>query len=136
MTDFPSAARVGLENGQLRANLHHATQTIRAKRASVVAELPDWEELREAGRGIKADVLARLDEYLEQFESAAQAAGAHVHWARDAAEANAIVVDIARKHDVSEVVKMKSLTTDEIHLNDALAAAAVSYTHLTLPTKA
>ena len=126
MTDFPTAARIELANGQLRANLHHATQTIRAKRAGVVAELPDWEELREAGRGIKADVLARLDEYLVQFESEARAAGAHVHWARDAAEANAIVVDIARSHDVNEVVKMKSLTTDEIHLNDALAAAGIT----------
>jgi L-lactate dehydrogenase complex protein LldF len=126
VTDFPAAARVELANGQLRANLHHATQTIRAKRAGVVAELPDWEELREAGRGIKADVLARLDEYLVQFEREAQAAGAQVHWARDAAEANAIVVDIARRHDVAEVVKMKSLTTDEIHLNHALAAAGIS----------
>jgi L-lactate dehydrogenase complex protein LldF len=126
MTDFPSAARVGLANGQLRANLHHATQTIRAKRAGVVAELPDWEELRETGREIKADVLARLDEYLVQFESAAQAAGAQVHWARDAAEANAIVVNVARTHGVSELVKMKSLTTDEIRLNDALAAAGIS----------
>jgi L-lactate dehydrogenase complex protein LldF len=126
VTDFPTAARAELANEQLRANLQHATQTIRAKRAGVVAELPDWEELREAGRGIKADVLARLDDYLVQFESAAQAAGAHVHWARDAAEANAIVVDIARAHGVSEVVKMKSLTTDEIGLNDALAAAGIA----------
>jgi L-lactate dehydrogenase complex protein LldF len=123
---FPAAARLELLNPQLRSNLRSATDTIRAKRARVVAELPDWEELREAGRGIKADVLLRLEEYLLQFESAAEAAGAHVHWARDAAEANAIVIEIARDHGISEVVKMKSLTTDEIHLNDALAAAGVS----------
>ena len=125
MSGFPDAARLELVNPQLRSNLRNATDTIREKRARVVGELPDWEELREAGRGIKADVLARLDEYLEQFESAAQAAGAHVHWARDAAEANAIVVDVARRHGVTEVVKMKSLTTDEIHLNDALSAAGI-----------
>jgi L-lactate dehydrogenase complex protein LldF len=125
VTGFPDAARLELVNPQLRANLRNATDTIREKRARVVGELPDWEELREAGRGIKADVLARLDEYLEQFEAAAEAAGAHVHWARDAAEANAIVVDVARRHDVTEVVKMKSLTTDEIHLNDALSAAGI-----------
>ena len=59
---FPDAARRELANAQLRANLAHATDTIRAKRARVVAELPDWEELREAGRAIKADVLAHLDE--------------------------------------------------------------------------
>ena len=59
---FPEAARDELANAQLRANLRNATDTIRAKRARVVAELPDWEALREAGRAIKADVLARLDE--------------------------------------------------------------------------
>ena len=123
---FPEAARLELANPQLRANLRNATDTIRAKRAGVVAELPDWEELREAGRTIKTDVLLRLEEYLLQFESAAQTAGAHVHWARDAAEANAIVVGVAREHGVSEIVKMKSLTTDEIHLNDALAAAGIA----------
>ena len=79
MNAFPDAARVELANAQLRTNLRNATDTIRAKRARVVAELPDWHELREAGRAIKADVLVRLEEYLLQFESAAQAAGAHVH---------------------------------------------------------
>jgi L-lactate dehydrogenase complex protein LldF len=125
MTSFPEAARVELANPQLRANLRNATDTIRAKRARVVAEAPDWEELRDAGRAVKADVMARLDEYLVQFEQAVGAAGGHVHWARDAAEANAIVVDIAQAHGVSDVVKMKSLTTDEIGLNDALAAAGI-----------
>jgi L-lactate dehydrogenase complex protein LldF len=122
---FPEAARRELANAQLRANLHNATGTIRAKRARVVAEVPDWEELREAGRAIKADVLARLGEYLLQFEAAVQAAGGHVHWARDAAEANAAVTEVARAHGATEVVKMKSLTTDETGLNDALAAAGI-----------
>jgi len=125
MTSFPEAARHELANPQLRANLRTATDTIRAKRARVVAEVPDWEELREAGRAIKADVLARLDEYLLQFEAAVQAAGGHVHWARDAAEANAAVVEVARSHGVTEVVKMKSLTTDETRLNDALAQQGI-----------
>ncbi|HEY6031164.1 MAG TPA: LutB/LldF family L-lactate oxidation iron-sulfur protein [Gaiellaceae bacterium] len=115
------AARRELANVQLRANLRSATDTIRDKRARVVAELPDWEELREAGRAIKADVLARLDEYLLQFEASVETAGGRVHWARDAAEANAIVADVARNHGVTELVKMKSLTTDEIGLNAALA---------------
>jgi L-lactate dehydrogenase complex protein LldF len=125
VTTFPEAARVALANEQLRANLANATTTIRARRARVVDEVPDWEELREAGRAIKANVLARLDEYLVQFEEALVAAGAHVHWARDAAEANAVVADVARAHDVTEVVKMKSLTTDEIGLNAALAAQGI-----------
>jgi L-lactate dehydrogenase complex protein LldF len=122
---FPAAAREELANPQLRANLRAATDTIRAKRAAVVAELPDWEELREAGRAIKADVLSRLDELLLEFEAAVQAAGGHVHWAADAAEANAVAVAVAKAHGAREVVKVKSLTTDEIRLNDALAAAGV-----------
>src|SRR5690348_12392864 len=125
MTSFPEAARVELANPQLRANLRHATETIRAKRLRAVGELPDWEELREAGTEIKQDVLVNLDRYLLQFEAAVQAAGGHVHWARDAAEANAVVVDVARAHGATEVVKVKSLTTDEIELNDALAAAGI-----------
>jgi L-lactate dehydrogenase complex protein LldF len=125
VTSFPEAARVELANPQLRANLRRATDTIRDKRARVVGEVPDWEELREAGRAIKADVLARLDAYLVEFEAAVTAAGGTVHWARDAAEANAAVAEIARSHGVSEVVKMKSLTTDEIGLNDALATVGI-----------
>jgi L-lactate dehydrogenase complex protein LldF len=121
MTSFPEAARVELANVQLRTNLRNATDTIRAKRARVVAELPDWEELRDAGKAIKTEVLAHLPEYLLQFEAAVQARGGHVHWARDAAEANAVVAKVARAHGVDEVVKVKSLTTDEIGLNTALA---------------
>ena len=122
---FPVAARHELANEQLRANLRNATDTIRDKRARVVSELPDWEDLREAGRTIKADVLAHLDEYLLQFEAAVEAAGGHVHWARDAAEANAVVVEVARSHGADAVVKVKSLTTDEIELNAALGAAGI-----------
>jgi len=122
---FPVAARRELANLQLRANLRNATDTILDKRARVVAELPDWEELRETGRAIKADVLARLDEYLLQFESKVEEAGGRVHWARDATHANTIVADVARAHGVTDVVKMKSLTTDEIGLNDALAEQGI-----------
>jgi L-lactate dehydrogenase complex protein LldF len=118
---FPAAAGHELQNAQLRANLGNATTTIRGKRARVVAELPDWEQLRDAGSAIKADVMANLDTYLLQFEQALQAAGATVHWARDGAEACAVVAQVAKAHNASEVVKVKSLTTDEIELNDELA---------------
>ena len=64
---FPQAARTALANSQLRRNLAHATSTIRAKRALVVDEVPDWEALRDAGSAIKADVLSRLPELLEQL---------------------------------------------------------------------
>jgi L-lactate dehydrogenase complex protein LldF len=123
---FPLAAEQALADGQLRANLANATQTIRAKRARAVAELPDWEELRAAGAAIKDEVLAHLDEHLIHFEAAVEAAGGHVHWARDAAEANDVVIRVAGAHGVDEIVKMKSLTTDEIRLNDALAEAGIT----------
>jgi L-lactate dehydrogenase complex protein LldF len=123
--NFPSAARAELADEQLRANLRNATATIRAKRAGTVSELPDWEQLREAGSAIKADVLAHLDEYLLQFEATVERAGGRVHWARDAGEANATVAELIRSRGATEAVKVKSLTTDEIELNAALAAAGI-----------
>ena len=122
---FPTAAAHELGNAQLRANLGKATATIRDKRARVVAELPDWQQLRDAGSAIKADLMANLDSYLVQFEQALTAAGATVHWARDGAEACAVVASVARTHGVSEVVKVKSLTTDEIELNSELARQGI-----------
>ena len=122
---FPAAAKEALQDMRLRANLGQATATIRAKREAVVAEVADWEDLRVAGHDIKMETLARLDEHLEQLEHQFTAAGGTVHWARDAAEATQIVVAIAQRHQVDELVKVKSLTTDEIGLNEALAAVGV-----------
>ncbi|NJK80446.1 MAG: iron-sulfur cluster-binding protein [Chloroflexaceae bacterium] len=122
---FPEAAKTALADTQLRRNLGKATQTIRAKRAAVVDEMDDWEELREAGRALKDRVLRHLDQYLLQLEESVQRAGGHVHWARDAAEATRIVAEIAKSHDAREVVKVKSLATDEIRLNDGLAAEGI-----------
>jgi L-lactate dehydrogenase complex protein LldF len=122
---FPVAARAALANTQLRRNLGKATSTIRAKRAAVVAELPDWEELRAAGQAIKEHTLAHLDRYLEQLELQVTARGGTVHWARDAYEARRIVVGLVRDTGAGEVVKVKSIVTDEIALNEALAQAGI-----------
>jgi L-lactate dehydrogenase complex protein LldF len=123
---FPVAARRALADTQLRANLAMATKTIRAKRAAVVAELGDWEELRAAGQAAKAGAMRHLDRYLEQLETRVQARGGMVHWARDAVEANQIVADLVRATGSREVVKVKSMVTDEIGLNEALAAAGIT----------
>jgi len=117
---FPAAARVSLADAQLRRNLGKATSLIREKRLRAVAEVPDWEALRAAGEAIKASAMARLPEVLEQLEQSVTAAGGVVHWARDGAEANAIVAGIARANGTDEVIKVKSLATDEIGLNEAL----------------
>ena len=123
---FPDAAREALADEQLRANLRRATTTIRDKRARAVAERDDWEELRLAGAAIKDEALARLPELLEELERNVTAAGGIVHWARDAAEANAIVVGLVRDTGADEVVKVKSMATQEIELNEALAAAGIA----------
>ena len=123
---FPIAAKEALADSQLRTNMHNATQTIREKRARVIGELDDFEELRQAAADIKDDVLANMGSYLEQAEEALSRAGATVHWARDAVEANQIVVQIARSHKVDEVVKVKSMATQEIELNVALEAAGIA----------
>jgi L-lactate dehydrogenase complex protein LldF len=122
---FPAAAREALGDEQLRRNLRVATHTIRAKRAAVVAERPDWEELREAGRAIKERVLRHLDDYLVEFEQAVERAGGSVHWARDADEACRVVAALVEARGEREVVKVKSLTTDEIRLNESLAAVGI-----------
>src|SRR5256714_4209100 len=122
---FPVAARRALADTQLRRNLGKATATIRAKRAAVVAELPDWEELREAGQAIKAHTMRHLDHYLTELESRVTARGGTVHWARDAIEANRLVTGLVRATGAVEVVKVKSIVTDEIGLNDALAEVGI-----------
>jgi L-lactate dehydrogenase complex protein LldF len=125
-TGFPQAARAELANSQLRRNLAKATTTIRAKRAAVVSELPDWEALRDAGAAIKARAMATLPQQLELLERNVMAAGGQVHWARDGAEATAIVARIAHGRGAREVIKVKSLATDEIALNDGLAEEGIA----------
>lgn len=122
---FPEAAREAVRDQTLRANLRHATHTIRAKRATAVAELSDWPELREAGKRIKDHTLRHLGRYLEQLEDSVTAAGGTVHWAADAAEACRIVTELVWETGESEVVKVKSMATQEIGLNEALEAAGI-----------
>lgn len=126
MPAFPDAARAAVADTQLRHNLAHATGTIRAKRAAVVGELPEWEDLRLAGAAVKQRALDDLATHLETLERTLTANGATVHWARDADEANAIVVEVAQRHGVDEVVKVKSMATQEIDLNAALGAAGIA----------
>jgi L-lactate dehydrogenase complex protein LldF len=122
---FQVAARSALADSQLRRNLGKATTLIREKRLRAVGELPDWEALRDAGEAIKARAMATLPEQLERLEDSVTRAGGIVHWARDGAEANAIIAGIARQHGSDEVIKVKSLATDEIDLNEALEAQGI-----------
>ncbi|MFG2140198.1 lactate utilization protein B [Streptomyces sp. NPDC048650] len=125
MPAFPKAAAESTQDASLRGNLRHATHTIRDKRATAVAELDDWAQLRDAGAAIKNRTLRHLDHYLEQAEAAVTAAGGHVHWAADADEAHHIVTELVRMTGESEVVKVKSMATQEIGLNQALEDAGI-----------
>lgn len=122
---FPEAAAGAVRDERLRANLRHATRTIREKRARAVAELADWAELRAAAKAVKDHTLGQLDRYLLQLEEKVTAAGGTVHWAADAAEANRIVTGLVRATGEREVVKVKSMATQEIGLNEALAEAGI-----------
>jgi len=139
---FPIAAKAALKNDQLRRNVAHATNVIRTKRALRVDEMPDWEQLRTAGADIKQHTLAHLDHYLIEFERNCELAGGKVHWARDADEANRIAIDLihhSSPHPSSlnpsplnknptppvEVIKVKTMTSDEIQLNHVLEAAGI-----------
>lgn len=105
-----------------RVNWHDETLWfIRQKRDKSAHAIPDWELLRETASQIKFNVLSNLSEYLVQFEANAKANGVIVHWAADAKEHNEIVHGILQKHGVKQMVKSKSMLTEECHLNDYLA---------------
>jgi L-lactate dehydrogenase complex protein LldF len=94
-------------------------------RLEAAAEVPGFERLRDRARELKREVMEHLDFYLEQFASNAQRRGAQVHWARTGEEACAMVVEIVRRAGAREVVKAKSMLSEEIELNRALEAVGV-----------
>jgi L-lactate dehydrogenase complex protein LldF len=122
---FKENARAALADVQLRGALKNATSLFGERRNAAAASLPNWEDLRSQARAIKDEVLSHLDRYLEEFVSNAESRGAKIHWARDAAEANSIICGLAAERNARIVVKSKSMTTEETHLNDALEAAGM-----------
>ena len=123
---FPMAAKAAMEDAQLRQNVRHATGVIRAKRALLVEEKADWQQLRTAASRIKEHTMRYLDRYLVQFEQSCVRAGGKVHWAEDADEANRIITGIIQSHGETEVIKVKTMTSDETQLNTALEAAGIT----------
>ena len=99
---------------------------LHSRRTVATASLPHWEELRQGAAEIKAHTLSRLDHYLEQFTDRAQAAGAVVHFATDAAAANRIVAELCQARGATLVTKSKSMTTEECKLNDHLEGLGIS----------
>lgn len=103
-----------------RQRIRKALTGYEAKRDENKGRFQSWEEARQAAAEIKYEVINRLDQYLEQFVGNLEKRGVKVHWAGDAQEARELIVQIAREHNVRRIIKSKSMTAEEIHLNEAL----------------
>jgi len=129
LSETPTHIEFGEYSRRVPPNIPAAVQQATARflehRQARVDEMPQWEDLRQAASDLRLHTLLHLDTYLEKLESRVSAAGGVVHWARDAAEACEIVLEIARAHKVRRAVKVKSMATEEIGLNQALAAAGI-----------
>ncbi|MGQ0742148.1 MAG: lactate utilization protein B [Alphaproteobacteria bacterium] len=122
---FPQAARLALNDARLQRALGRLEAGFQGKRAQAFAALPDADGLRAAGAAARDYALSRLDELLTQFEENVAAKGGQVHWARDAAEARAIVTRILHGVAATVVTKGKSMVSEEIGLNAHLEAAGI-----------
>ena len=105
--------------------VQQATNRFVGGRAARVAELPQWEQLRQIASDIRQHTIENMDVYLTRLEEKVKAAGGNVHWAQTAEEANRIVLQIAREHHVKTAVKSKSMATEEIGLNHFLKDAGI-----------
>ena len=122
---FKARAREKLADANLQSALAKLQANFVGGRAQRVAELDNFEAIRDAAAAIRDRALAGLDAYLEEFERNAVARGAVVHWAETTAEVNRIVCGLARQYGVRKAVKSKSMVTEECALNDALEAAGI-----------
>jgi L-lactate dehydrogenase complex protein LldF len=109
----------------LHGALTRATKRYVTNRTNAMALLPDADAVRDYARQVRAHTLSHLGRYLAQFAEAVEAAGGHVHWAHEAAEARRIVLDLAHSHGVKLAVKTKSMLSEELGLNHALEAVGV-----------
>jgi L-lactate dehydrogenase complex protein LldF len=121
---FQTRVQTALNNPHLKTALNRSTIRLSSARVASLQAV-DGQRLRDQTRQMKEHVLRHLPDLLEQFEGNVTANGGHVHWARDAAEANRIILQLARQANVQKVVKAKSMTTEEIHLNHALEGAGI-----------
>jgi len=122
---FKDNVHDALTDARLQSALPHARNFI-ATRAAAVARLPEFDALRDSARAIKDHTLAHLDLYLEAYERKVIENGGHVHYARDAAEANGIILDLCKAHGAKSVAKGKSMVSEEIGLNAALEHAGIA----------
>jgi len=123
---FDANVREALADTNLQHALARLGQGFPARRREAVARLPEFEDLRDAARAIKNHVLENLDFYLERFEDRVRDNGGQVHWARDAAEARDLILDICRNAGARTVTKSKSMIGEEIAINEHLEKNGVT----------
>ena len=117
------------DSHQMSRDLRHRglVQTAMGKyeavRRGTQAGFQDWQAARQAASETKWEALNHLDHYLDEFCRQTEARGTQVFWASTAEEASAYVLDLCRRVNAKELIKSKSMTTEEIHLNEALEAA-------------
>lgn len=122
---FDQNALVALNDSQLKGALNNLAKTFGERRKIAINSVDNWEGLRERARKIKEQTLLNLDFYLEKFTENAEKAGAKIHWAVDGKEANEIILGLIKERNAKNVVKAKSMVSEEIHLNDALEKAGI-----------
>jgi L-lactate dehydrogenase complex protein LldF len=120
-----SHIRTTLGDARLQEAIYGSTARLQAKRRAALEPLPEFEDLREQARQVKAHTIGNLAHYLQQLEANVQAQGGEVIWAETGEQAVAAVLDIARRESVRLAVKSKSMTTEELHLNDHFEAAGI-----------
>jgi L-lactate dehydrogenase complex protein LldF len=123
---FKARAAMKLADARLQTNLKRLSDRFVNARAAAIAELDDFEATREAAVERRNRALATLDVWLETFERNATARGATVLYAESHQEAGRWVVEIARRHGVTKATKTKSMVSEELGLNQALAAAGIA----------
>jgi len=123
---FKENARDALDDAQLQRALSKVGDNFIGKRAKAVAALPEFEQLRAEARAIKDHTLDHLDLYLEAYEARVREQGGHVHFAETAADARKIVLDICRRVGARTATKGKSMISEEIGLNEHLAANGIA----------
>src|SRR5215217_1429894 len=122
---FKDTARAKLADGNLQAALNKLQTNFVKGRADRVAELDNFEAIRDAAAEIRERALQNLDLYLAEFERNATARGTVVHWAETVDDVNRIVCELAATYGVRKAAKSKSMVSEECALNDALEAAGI-----------
>jgi len=122
---FADRSEAKLKDDFLRSAVKFTADRLRSRKVESSEVLGDWEEWRQRGHDIRANVVANLDHYLDLFTRNAANAGATVHFAVDAAEASTIVMDIVKAKNAKLVAKSKSMVSEEVHINHALEDAGV-----------